>query len=222
MTYLPHWRVTFKGGFRAGNSGEGYEEWNTSLALKPGLIRDWGTDAQDVVQDLCNDFMTLLVDLEPLVSASTYFHEVRMDAIGPNGKTTQDAVFARPPIENWAGQGLPVLPPQCAVVLTLDTKVRGRSRFGRMYLPLLGCTVSSDGLMGVPLATRIATAGQKFINNAGNTPNVDLDFAPVVASGVGNGSLHEIRSVRVGRAIDTMRSRRRNLDEGYVTLDVSV
>lgn len=222
MTYLPHWRATFKGGFRAGSSGEGYEEWNTSIAINAGLVRNWQDGAQDVVDDLCADFQTLLVDLESYVASNTYFHEVRLDSIAPSGKTDQDAVFAKPAIENWAGQGLPVLPPQCAVVLTLDTKVRGRSRFGRMYLPLLGVTVSGDGLMGVPLATTIATAGAKFINNVGNTPGVDLDFAPVVASGVGSGSLHEVQQIRVGRAVDTMRSRRRNLDEGYVIRDVSV
>lgn len=222
MTYLPHWRATFKGGFRAGSSGEGYEEWNTSLAINPGLVRNWQDGAQAVVDDLCEDFQTLLVDLESRVSSSTYFHEVRLDSIAASGRTDQEAVFAKPPIENWAGQGLPVMPPQCAVVLTLDTKTRGRSRFGRMYLPLLGVTVGADGLMGAGLATTIATAGAKFITNVGNTPGVDLNFAPVVASGVGTGSLNEIRSIRVGRAVDTMRSRRRNLDEGYIVQDVSV
>lgn len=222
MTYLPHWRATFKGGWIAGGNGDTFEQWNTSIALKPGIVRDWGTDSQDVANDLCADFSAFFTSLGAAVSTGTLFEEVRLDAIGVDGKITQEARFARPEGGPTSGSGLTVLPPQCAVVLTLDTKTRGRSRFGRMYLPLLGVTVSTDGLMGQPAVASLATKCATFITNVGNTPGADVDFAPVVASGVGSGSLNEIKAIRVGRAVDTMRSRRRSLVESYEVRDVSV
>lgn len=222
MTYLPHWRATFRGGFRTATTGDFYEQWNTSIAINPGTIRDWGTDAEDVANDLWDDFAVLVTNLGMYWTQNTVFRDVRLDAIGVDGRITQDAVFSDSGRPDVYGEGLPVLPPQCATVLTLDTKVRGRSRFGRMFLPLLGQTVGADGVTPGPRAQAVLDDCLTFINSVGNTPGVDLNFAPVVASGVGSGSLHEVKEIRVGRAIDTMRSRRRSLDEDYLVAAVTV
>lgn len=222
MTYVPHWRATFKGGFYASGSNIPYEEWNTSLAFRPGTVREWIGGSEAAVEDLATDFKDFFVALGPAISASTRLDEVRLDSIASNGKIDQKPrlVDLRP--QGISGGGLMVLPPQCAVVLTLDTEVRGRSRFGRMYLPLLGVTVGDGGIMGQAQAASLADKAAAFMTAAGNAPNVDLDWAPVVASGVGSGTLNEVKSVRIGRAIDTMRSRRRDLAERYESRDVTV
>lgn len=221
MTYLPHWRATFKGEFKTSTTAEGYEQWNTSLAFNFGLNQFAGV-AQEKAEDLRDDFAALMDSLPGFFAANTYFTEVRLDSVGSNGKIDQDAVFAVVGGSGKAGGAGVTLPPSCAVALTLDTKVRGRSRFGRMYLPLCAVPLNITGGMSEGDAQFILGNCKTFIQNASNSPGVDAGFGAAVASGVGAGSLAPIQEIRIGRVIDTMRSRRRSMDESYVTATVSV
>lgn len=220
MTYVPHYRATFKGDFRPSLEAEPYEQWNTSVALRGGGQYSTAS-AQAIANDLRDDFAAFVRSLEAFFSGSTVFTEVRLDHVGVSGRIDQDAVFAQVDGAGVAGVGGPRLPPSCAVVLTLDTQQRGRSRFGRMYLPLIGCDVSGDG--GMPSASQdaILAASRTFITNLGNAPGIDDNFSVAVASGVGEGALNAVRAVRVGRVIDTMRSRRRSIDESYKSATIS-
>lgn len=220
MAYLPHHRVTFKGEFKTSLLAEPYETWNTSLAFRggEGLL---AADRQSLVNDLAADFKTFLqANASTGMSTSTYFTECRLDAIGTDGKITQDAVLANETV-GWGGNGGGVLvPPQCALVLTLDTGVRGRSRFGRMYLPFQALTLGLDGRITEASQQNILTTAATFINNASNAVGIDLGWEACVASNVGSGSLNRVQAVRVGRVVDTMRSRRRSMDEAYKSASV--
>lgn len=221
MGYVPHWRATFKGSFRASGAGEGYEQWNTSIAFNYGLNQFAGV-GQEKAEDLRDDFIALMAAMPGFFASNTYLDEVRLDSIGADGKIDQDAVFAPVAGGGQAGGAPAVLPPSCAVVLTLDTKTRGRSRFGRMYLPLLATPVTDAGVMSESNAQFILGACRTFVNNVSNSPGLDAGFGAAVASGVGSGSLDPIQEIRIGRVIDTMRSRRRSMDESYVTGTVTV
>lgn len=222
MAYQPHLRATFKGSFRSSASAEPYEYWNTSMALSNPGVTDTAA-LQAIANDLRQDFAAFMTgSVSGFFGPNTYLDEVRLDSVGANGRITRDAVFARVEGNPVKGGGMQTLPPQCALVLTLDTGTRGRSRFGRMFLPCVAIVMKPDGLMEKLAADQFLAAAKTFVENAGNLPGFDGDFGVVVASGVGEGSLNRVQSIRVGRAVDTMRSRRRSLDEAYVTATVSV
>lgn len=220
MAYVPHYRATFKGVFAVSATAEPYEQWNTSVALRGGGGYSTAS-AQAIANDLREDWKAFRMALGTTMGQSAMLTEVRLDHVGANGKIDQDPVFAPAGGSDFRGLGNSVLPPSCAVVLTLDTGQRGRSRFGRMYLPLLGCPTGNDGYMTAADQNTILTASTAFITNVGNAPGLDDDFAVAVASGVGEGSLNTVRTIRVGRVIDTMRSRRRSLDEQYKVATIS-
>lgn len=220
MPYLPHLRATFKGEFKDFASAEPYERWNTSLAFKYGGSMATAS-LQGLADDLRADFSKMVGALLSTWTSNTYFTEVRLDSIGVDGKITRDAVFSLVDNGGSTTQYTPVLPPSCAVVATLDTKIRGRSRFGRMYLPILGTRCTAEGVISTSDQQQILNGFKTFVQDASNAPGVDDGFAAVVASGIGGGSLNEVQEVRIGRAVDTMRSRRRSLDESYLRASVS-
>jgi hypothetical protein len=67
----------------------------------------------------------------------------------------------------------------------------------------------------------ILQSSASFLNALGNEPGIDvLGLTPVVASTKGYNSI--VTGVRVGRVLDTIRSRRASLPENYgATVDVS-
>lgn len=219
MAYIPHYRATFKGDFRSAPTAEPFEQWNFSIALKSGGSLSTSS-MQDKANDLADDLNGLRTAMVSSWASNTFVSEVRLDSVGADGKITRDPVFAQVGTNGVAGGGTPKLPPSCAVVITLDTRVRGRSRFGRFYLPLLGIQANADGVMPSTDQTNILNAAQTFVNNVSNAPGSDDGFGVVVASGVGEGSLNEVQAIRVGRVIDTMRSRRRSMDEAYMVATI--
>lgn len=210
-----HFRATFKGEFKSSATGEPYEQWNTSLALSPGGQVSTAS-MQEIADDLRDDFAAWCSTTESGFSGNTFFTEVRLDHVGDNGRIDQDAVFAQ---VGGGGAtyspGQVLLPPSSAVVLTLDTGGRGRSRFGRMYLPLCKVSLTQEGVMGEFQQTEILNSCATLLRNLGNLPGLDGGAGLVVASGAGGGSLKPVQSIRVGRVVDTMRSRRRSMDESY-------
>lgn len=217
-----HYRATFKGVFRATPGGEPYEQWNTSVALSAG--GDLSTASrQQIADDLRDDFAAWCTTTESNFAGNTYFTEVRLDHVGDNGRIDTDAVFSQ---VSGAGatysSGQAFLPPSCAVVLTLDTGGRGRSRFGRMYLPLLKVRVGDDGCMPQITQDEILGSCRTLLTNISNLPGIDAGAGVVVASGAGAGALKPVQSIRVGRVVDTMRSRRRSMEESYRSVSLSV
>lgn len=219
MAYLPHLRATFKGEFRASPTAEAYEQWNTSVALRYGGSLSTAS-GQERANDLRADWIKFWESMSLYVSTNTFLTEVRLDQVGADGKIVADPIFAQGPTYGGGGM-VPKQPPSCAVVLTLDTLTRGRSRFGRMFLPITSVPLGTDGAMSASDQGSILTACKTFIQDVSNAPGIDAGSEVVVASGVGGGSLNTVRSVRVGRVIDTMRSRRRSMDESYKSASVS-
>lgn len=115
------------------------------------------------------------------------------------------------------------MPAQLTVVATLQTALeRGRGSKGRMFLPptstLLDSQLGTDGRIPASNADAYADGVRKLV--------VDLNAAYVgiqsgdekvgkvgVASNAGTGSFRPVTEIRVGRVVDTMRSRRAKLIE---------
>lgn len=210
-----HYRATFKGEFKSSATGEPFELWNTSIALRPGGSVSTAS-MQQIADDLRDDFAAWCSTTESGFAGNTWFTEVRLDHVGENGRIDQDAVFS--PVSGGGATyspGSAYLPPSCAVVLTLDTGGRGRSRFGRMYLPLLKVLMTNEGTIGEGQQLEILNSCATLLRNMSNLPGIDGGAGIVVASNAGGGALKDVQSIRVGRVVDTMRSRRRSMDESY-------
>jgi len=110
-------------------------------------------------------------------------------------------------------------PPQLALVMTLMAEERGPAQFGRQYLPLPAVTVDSSGRV-----SQAQAAGQRDEFTAYTKAISDcIDLVGVVSSsgcnvskgpvGSGTGTLQLIDHIETGRVIDTLRNRRKSLDE---------
>jgi hypothetical protein len=131
-----------------------------------------------------------------------------------SGAGVQIGETLRVPLEVPGGGGSMAHPPQVAWRVSLGSGLRGKSQRGGFYLP--GPTVSTGaetGLVTEQKATNCATAVVEMINqiNAVGDPGGRVVIASSVAGNV------PVNQVRVGRALDTIRTRRNALVEGYIT-----
>jgi hypothetical protein len=102
-----------------------------------------------------------------------------------------------------------------ALAVSLNTNRRGASGRGRFYLPCPHLALGNDGLITANDATSMRGSLQtllNLLNNVSTTPQGDA-YQLVVASS--KGFLSGVTHFRLGRAFDTMRSRRRSLPETY-------
>lgn len=138
---------------------------------------------------------------------------LKLNEIGTDGRYVSASDTVR---YDWAtpypGVGSTQLPPQVALAISLVTDAaRGRASAGRFYVPV-GIGVSSDGRLPSSAQQSAATAATALLNSL----NTALPgFTVGVVSSVGTGTQRVATGVRVGRVLDTMRSRRRALVEDY-------
>lgn len=140
---------------------------------------------------------------------------VKLNLIGTNGKyasSTDTTVYDYPtPV---AGGGSGVVPAQIALAVSLVTGAkRGLASKGRFYIPVPIGTLGTDGLLPAATSASVASQAATLINaiHAG----VGGDWRVGVVSDVGAGAQREVTSLRVGRVLDTIRSRRTSLPESY-------
>lgn len=103
-------------------------------------------------------------------------------------------------------------PGQNTVAISLRTALaRGRAHAGRFYAPTGAITITgTDGRISGIDATSLATAARAMVNGI-NTALAGQGQV-VVFSKIGQ-SVQPVTAIRVGRVIDTMRSRRASLPE---------
>lgn len=208
MPVAAHRRLTFSGFF--GTATAPYEEWSFRLNLGVG---EGGGDAAALATAARDAFGT---HLAPFIRSWATLTEVKYADIAAGGLYAGDPVIVEASIAGGAGAAGSQAP-QVALAVSLDTELRGASGRGRFYLPAPGVALASaDGLVGAAEIQSVANASAAFLG-AINSP-----------AGFGNvsivsykGSVQPVTSVRVGRALDTIRSRRRSLPETY-TSDVTV
>jgi hypothetical protein len=107
--------------------------------------------------------------------------------------------------------GQNALPAQSALVVSLVTARAGASGKGRFFLPLGRRVLDEQGRLDTAAADDFANRSATFLDGIRDT----IAF-PVVASS--KGFLSRVTAVRVGRVVDTQRSRRRSLVEAYSTV----
>lgn len=104
------------------------------------------------------------------------------------------------------------LPPECALVASLRTDLKGRSGRGRMYLPLTGMLIGNDGLAPAVCATDVAGAVAAFLNSCdGHTfessTGSDTGRLRAVVNSTTHGMTSDVNKVLVDTRVDAQRRR---------------
>lgn len=158
-----------------------------------------------------------------VISAITTFHAtanigsaakidmIKLNAIGEDGRYVNDDTVFHEFETPISGTGTAPMPPQVSLALTLLTnKSRGRASRGRFYVPAPALAISADGRITAAAALNFANMGANLIKSL-NTAMPE--FRVAVFSNVGDGAKSQVQAVTCGRVYDTLRSRRRSLDE---------
>lgn len=150
-----------------------------------------------------------------LVGSTAIVRTIKLNLIGENGKYVSDTTVQEDLESPYiAGQGPNQYPMQVALAMSLlATKERGKASKGRFYLPMPGTLLEGPNWT-MPLATAqiYLEALQTFVedlNDAVGSWRVGL------VSNVGIGAESVVTRVRVGHALDTIRSRRNKVPEAY-------
>lgn len=213
MAYQPHIRIVANGGMPGG------ERWSCSLAFSWGVQEDPPpTQAQ---LDACaaaglTRWTTAVQSAGLLLSSGVSLQRVDARSINTLGATTLLSQAA--PSSAVVGAGLPVVPNQVAVVVSLRTAAAGARGRGRFYLPTLQANVDTAGRLASSQRTTIANVTSTMLNGLNSDLASALDRDSVrlsVASGVGTGTLPPVTSMRVGDVFDTQRRRRDKIVENY-------
>ena len=216
MTVPTHFKFTFRGHF---DGSPEFWSFGCYFDRQTGV----GPDA-----DLVNiDESAVTAAIATFMGNASMGTVTRLDdwrayVIGTNGRMEGNAPLLHivDPGSPIAGSGGLNFPYQVAVVATRVAPDRGPAKLGRMYLPCLGVALSTGGRMTAAVALSVAQATSAFlkdISDAIDLPGTIESSAALNISKqpVTTGTAQAVDHIRVGRAFDTMQSRRTNLDEDY-------
>lgn len=210
---VPHIRISLLG--RLGSSsGERFSYGvNYGRADGTGGAGD-GFNNQVVFDDLAGDCVNFHARTATLLNSAAILETVKFAFIGANGKYTRDPYIANVVDTPGAIAGIPPAP-QVALAVSLGTARRGPTGRGRFYLPLPASPPSAgDFTIPVGDANSVRDSAATFLNDLNNMPALDVfDYRVVIISSKGYSSV--VTNVRVGRVLDTIRSRRTQLPESY-------
>lgn len=145
------------------------------------------------------------------INAAATLSQIKIATIGVDGKYVGDPVVI-PTLVSGA-TGVPPHPFQCSLAVSLGTGQRGRTKRGRFYLPLPSVPVSAvDGTIQDFEQSGIEGTTVTFLR-ALRAAGTQGPGVIVIASRKGYNT--PVTRVRVGRVIDTIRTRRRSLSEAY-------
>ncbi len=215
MPFAPHIRITALG--RLGNSSGERFSYGVNMHA-PADDRIVGLDAnQSVWADVAADVRAFHTRGATALAETAVLETVKVASIGADGRYTGDPVIIDVVDANGQGGISNVTLPQAALAVSLGTARRGPTGRGRFYLPMPIIVLSPDTLlMDAPKALAIQGSAATFINALNNQPGIDVLGLQVCVSST-KGYNSTVTTLRVGRVVDTMRSRRNALPESYGT-----
>lgn len=217
MAYAPHIRVSALGTL-------GVERFSYSINLRaqgvlPSLL---GTENAQTWTNIADDVADFHGRAATHIDARAELKEVKIAEIGADGKYTQDPII-KARVQAGGGGVQAFVLPQTALAISLMTDRRGATGRGRFYIPMPVLDPDATDGWRVPTGPIDAVLGsaKSFLEALGNSAGFDLltGLKVVVASTKGYNS--DVTGVRVGRVVDTIRSRRGSLSESYRVDDVS-
>lgn len=209
-----HCRVTFEG--LVGTVAAPVEHWAFGVNFPREAL---DADGNDTVDNALAATLKGVWDstLKAITPGDNFLTQVKVSRIGADGHVEKraDSSYAQ---GVWVGSsvggaGTVVVPLQTALVVSLTTARSGSTGKGRIFLPFPGMVLQvADKRLSAADTTTVAQTAKAFLNGLA-TP---MTFAPQVVSS--KGYMSQVTGVRVGRTPDTMRSRRSDSPEAYVTL----
>jgi hypothetical protein len=224
MPYARHLRVTALG--RLGTSPERFSYGINMAPLQTDRVGPFFglAPSSGVWADIANDVRIFHTNFQSHLSPRAILEVVKVADIGADGKYLEDPIIVDvvdAPGGSEASIGeQEMATPQAALAISLLTARRGPTGKGRFYVPMPMLNLGQDMLANPARIAQVQASAATLLNNLGNAPGVDVfDLRPVVSSTKGYNST--VTAVRVGRVVDTIRSRRRSLDESF-TLPTAV
>lgn len=217
MPFATHLRITALGTLGASDERFSY---GINTTLDPGQAAGLGGDGSTVpaplaaAADVVKQFHTRV---STRIASVAVLRSVKFAVIGPDGKYVGDAVEA--PVtagEGGVNDGSGLVLPQNALAVSLLTDDRGPRKRGRFYIPMpvIDVQPSNGFTMAVAWSNGVADSAAQLLTDLQAVP--DLSIQPVIASTYGYNT--PVTGVRVGRVVDTIRSRRNRLVELYSTV----
>lgn len=159
-----------------------------------------------------------------MISNRCYLTHVKFNRIGLTGHyedaVSRERTFA-PIAGGVSGNNHPN---QVALVVTLTTAVtRGPANKGRLYTPLPAVGVGTDGLISAGDADNLKDRYRSLIEDLSDVVGLDDWTTPnvcIMSRKSGAPNCRRVTGLRIGRALDTQRRRRRSLNETYVLNEV--
>lgn len=146
-----------------------------------------------------------------MVSNQAHLTLIKLNEIGVDGRYVEDVTVLHEIDPYVAGASSSHQPPQVSLAVSTTTAVtRGRAHAGRWYLPLPGYLPDTDGRLASAASQDAADAAATFV---GDLNDALTGWKAAVMSPLG--ATHRITGIRVGRVLDTLRSRRSAFVEDY-------
>jgi hypothetical protein len=193
----------------------GTETFSFGFSLIPSGTGPYSLNAATNVVTCANLLKAYLAT--SLTATAVKLTTVKLNLVGPDGKYADPSgsVTYDLPTPGVGTGGLGVAP-QVALAVTLTTaNKRGLAHVGRFYHPAPSSDVASDGMIATAFAQQHANDAAKLVNDL-NTTFLAQGFRVGVASDVREGKFLPVTGVKVGRVLDTIRSRRTKFGEAYV------
>lgn len=190
------------------------EQWTCSLHLDADILNG---HTADHFQPALVDWMTRATSYISVAAKLDFIKYNRVvPFVLPNGKTSMRYALqdTEQILQDDMAVGTTVQGPgQLTLAVSLRTALsRGRAHAGRIYPPTGGLGVEADGRVGTNVTNAAAISYATLIRDINAVVALDGTASVVVFSNVGQ-VVQNVQSVRVGRVLDTMRSRRTSLAE---------
>lgn len=190
------------------------ETWTWSMSFGS----DFGPAAapEEVPAGVLTAIETFHESSDVALGAGVTLNAVKLNMIGTDGRyvnpsDTVEHIYETP----VAAAGTIQLPPQAATAVSLLTNFRrGLAHRGRFYVPRLGRTVGTDGRLTTTEQSALLTAAAAMVDSLNDA--LGPNFFCAVTSDRREGAQRRVSGLAVGRVVDTIRSRRRGLDEDYL------
>lgn len=143
--------------------------------------------------------------------------QIKLNVIGVDGKYLYDDTIVHDFPTPVPGGGSANIAPQLSLVVgTTTSAARGRAHAGRYYLPLpAGAPEAPSGVLSTTYQNAAANQAKLFLDTLNDAL---FPWHAGVVSNLGTGTQRNITGIRVGRVIDTMRSRREKIPESYQSI----
>lgn len=215
MPQRAHYRVSAIG--TLGPEGNPVEEFSYGLSVARQEGEGGAGGTLDLNDDQALDIATSLIDYHRAgvmgIHPSAILRQVRIASILPSGKYARDPWVVPTGVVRGGGPEGNTLP-QAALVVSLETARYGPTGKGRFFLPMPTFALEPDYQISPADAQGVRDRTVQLINEINDEPGFDvLGLGVCIASSKGYNT--RVTGVRVGRVIDTLRTRRRSLLEDY-------